>query len=104
MKEVRNFTECLEYVNRLGIVHPLKPFGWRQQDLCAIVATLEVMADMSSSVARVFRCRHSLPGDNSAYPFKVRFLRARSIESPHLHFAIEVGKNSRIMSMEYPRV
>lgn len=103
MKEVKDFQECLEYVNRLGIVNPSKPIGWRQQDLCAIVSTLEVMADKSSSVLHPFTCRHNRPGNARAYPFRIQFLRARSMGTSNLHFIIEVGKNSRLFGMEYPR-
>ena len=59
MKQVNSFQECLEYVNRLGIVNPSKPIGWRQQDLCAIVEKLEWLM-------------------GKRYPFKVRFCRKHS--------------------------
>ena len=41
MKRINNFQECLEYVNRLGLVNRSKPMGWRQANLVEIVARLE---------------------------------------------------------------
>ena len=60
MKQVNDFQECLEYVNRLGIVSRFKPIGWRQADLCAIVDKLTWLMG----------CR---------YPFKIRYHRKHSI-------------------------
>lgn len=78
MKQVNNFDECLEYVNRLGIVSPSKPIGWRQSDMVAIVGKLEHLI--------------------GKYPFKVRYHRARSIK--HLVFSTTGGTG---IVFDYPK-
>ena len=74
VKTVRDFEDCLEYVNRLGIVNKTKPIGWRQSDLCAIVTGLERIAG--------FHC-------NAIYPFTVTYKRGDSFQS--LVFVINGG-------------
>jgi hypothetical protein len=59
MKTVNDFQECLEYVNRLGIVSRSKPIHWRQANLCQVVEGIEELA-----------------GGRGAYPFKATFCRA----------------------------
>lgn len=65
MKQVNNFQECLEYVNRLGVVNPYKPIGWRQSDLCKIVEKLETAAVNQKQT-------------NYPYPLTVVYHRAQS--------------------------
>ena len=66
MRTIKNFDEALKYVNRLGIVSPYKPIGWRQQDLCKIVQMLNIAPFYSNTKIKVHfhrklsRARHKL--------------------------------------------
>lgn len=41
MKQLNNWEETLEYVNRRGIVNPTMPIGWKQQVLMDNVTAIE---------------------------------------------------------------
>ena len=87
MKQINNFDECLEYVNRLGIVSPSRPIGWQQNDLVAIISELET--------ASVNQKQTSYP-----YPLKVQFHRGASqgVNWHRLIFRV----NGRYMEMVRP--
>jgi len=71
-KQVINYQDLIEYLNRLGIVHKDKPIGWRQQDLCAIADRL-----LACAKGRVF-------------PFYVRYLCTYLLYAPDsLYFAVD---------------
>ncbi len=70
-KMVINYQDLLEYLNRLGVVNPSKPTGWRQQDLCA-------MAD------RLIAC-----AKGRVFPFYIRFWREYSKGTSALYFSID---------------
>ena len=80
MKQIKDFDECLEYVNRLGIVNKTKPIGWRQQELCAIVSHLQWLI--------------------GGYPFSITFHRIRSNKTGRLVFSTPAFH----VVFDYPKV
>ena len=99
-KQVNSFNECLEYVNRLGIINPTKPIGWRQNDLVAIVHSLETASEWSGTKGtHIWKPRHNNVGYPKAYPFTVKFLRRNSEGSRVLRFYV----NGRLVEMQYPK-
>ena len=92
MRTIKNFDEALKYVNRLGIVSPYKPIGWRQQDLCKIVEILEDASLRSKGFKKIMRCPYlfgvKYPVKSNAYPMKVHFNKKRSRYKKLLIFTV----------------
>jgi len=102
MRTIKNFDEALKYVNRLGIVSPYKPIGWRQQDLCKIVEILEeesdkfVSAHIAPKIISPYEIKWPMP---KLYPLKVHFHRKLSRARHKLLFTV----NGKQIQFEYPR-
>lgn len=67
MVTINNYDELLTYLNGLGIVHPSKLIGWRQQDLCFYADTLKDLAKEYPFTLHYFRSRRR----RLRYTFKV---------------------------------
>lgn len=79
MVKVQTYQELLTYLNGLGIVHPSKPIGWRQQDLCSFADDLQVLA--------------------GEYPFSIHYHRAKTQKNARygVHFTV----NGRTWALPY---
>jgi hypothetical protein len=79
MVKVQTYQELLTYLNGLGIVHPSKPIGWRQKDLCSFADDLQVLA--------------------GEYPFSIHYHRAKT--QKNARYGLRFTVNGRTWALPY---